>query len=109
MMRSIVGEVVTIAALMGLGTLLASPALADEYDYLRNLYSVGIPQSGAEVADIYVKLGGLACTAQAAGFDKSEQEELVAEAADKALALRGSLTVSDLANRIARSARMFLC
>ena len=108
-MRSVIGGIVTIVALMGLGAITASPALADESGYLRNLYSVGVPQGGTDVTSIYVKLGNLACSAQAAGYDKSGQEQMVAAATSKMLQLPSALSVSAFANRVARSARMFLC
>ena len=108
-MRSTLRSAIAVTALTGLGILAASPAKADESAYLKNLYSVGVPSNGYTLDEIYVKLGKLACRAQAAGYDKSEQEQIVAEAARETLQFSGRLSASDFANRIARSARMFLC
>ena len=102
-------QTIAVVVLMALGTLTASPAAADESDYLDNLYSVGVPNSGSGVDAVYVKLGKLAFSAQAAGYDKSGQEQIVAEATVESLQLPSGLSVSKFANRIARSARMFLC
>lgn len=98
-----------IGALMSLGAFTASPALADESGYLQNLYSIGVPQGGTDVVNIYLTLGNMACSAQSAGYGKSEQEQIVGAASSKMLQLPSRLSTDDFANRVARSARMFLC
>ena len=84
-------------------------ALADESGYLNNLYSIGVPNAGSDVNEIYVELGMLACKAKAAGYSKSEQEQLVAEASEASLEFGNGLPRNKFANKIALSARLFLC
>jgi hypothetical protein len=104
-MRSALGGVVTLAVLMGSGILFAGSALANENDYLDNLTSIGV--SGAP--EEFVELGNLACRANAAGYSKSEQADLVEEASRGVLEPGGGMSLSEFSNKIALSARLYLC
>jgi hypothetical protein len=104
-MRSALGGVVTFALLMGSGILFAGSALADERDYLDNLASIGVSGTPKK----FVELGNLACRAKAAGYSKSEQADLVEEASRGVLEPGGGMSLSDFSNKIALSARLYLC